>query len=115
VDKLIFVHKNWPFNLWISCLKHIDVAFACEVEVAAPNSLKDSSASPKMEISKEEGVGVCFLACSASKVKGCVKAPRWGLGQVTSKSIIHTNLQKSTKKLVSAWLELFGTWTNHEP
>ncbi len=31
-DKLTFVHKNWPFDSWIGCLKHIDVAFACEVE-----------------------------------------------------------------------------------
>jgi hypothetical protein len=32
MDKLIFVHKNWSFNPQIGCLKHIDVASACEVE-----------------------------------------------------------------------------------
>ncbi len=32
MDKLTFVHKNWPFDSWIGCLKHIDVASACEVE-----------------------------------------------------------------------------------
>jgi hypothetical protein len=32
MDKLIFVHKNWLFDPWISCLKPINVAFACEVK-----------------------------------------------------------------------------------
>jgi len=32
VDKLIFVNKNWPSNLWIGCLKPTNFAFACEVE-----------------------------------------------------------------------------------
>jgi hypothetical protein len=32
VDKLIFVNKNWPFNLWIGCLKPTNFAFACEVK-----------------------------------------------------------------------------------
>jgi hypothetical protein len=32
VDKLIFVNKNWPSNLWIGCLKSTIFAFACEVE-----------------------------------------------------------------------------------
>jgi len=33
IDKLIFVHKKWPYNPWISYLKHIDVAFACETKL----------------------------------------------------------------------------------
>jgi hypothetical protein len=32
MDKLTFVHKNWPFDSQISYLKHIDVASTCEVE-----------------------------------------------------------------------------------
>jgi hypothetical protein len=32
IDKLIFVHKQWPSNLRIGCLKHIDVAFTCEAK-----------------------------------------------------------------------------------
>jgi len=37
----------------------------------------------------------------------------WGLGQVTSKSIIHNNLHKPNNKLVSAWLEHF--WCMDKP
>jgi hypothetical protein len=32
MDKLIFVHKNWPFDPQIDYLKQIDVAFTCETE-----------------------------------------------------------------------------------
>jgi hypothetical protein len=32
MDKLIFVHINWQFDMWIGCLKPIDVAFACEAK-----------------------------------------------------------------------------------
>jgi hypothetical protein len=32
VDKFIYFHTNWPYNPWIGCLKHIDVAFACEAK-----------------------------------------------------------------------------------
>jgi hypothetical protein len=35
-------------------------------------------------------------------VEGHVKTPRWGLGIMTSKSIIHTDLHKLNNKLVSA-------------
>lgn len=30
--KLIFINKNWPFDLWIGCVKSIDLASACEME-----------------------------------------------------------------------------------
>jgi hypothetical protein len=33
MDKLIFVHQNWPSNSHISYLKPIDVAFACDLMV----------------------------------------------------------------------------------
>jgi hypothetical protein len=39
---------------------------------------------------------------NTSGVEGHVGAPRWGLGQVTSKSIIHTDLHKPNNKLVCA-------------
>jgi len=32
LDKLIFINKNWPFDLWIDCVKSIDLASACEME-----------------------------------------------------------------------------------
>jgi hypothetical protein len=32
MDLLIFVHKNWLFDPWISCLKPVNVAFACEAK-----------------------------------------------------------------------------------
>jgi hypothetical protein len=32
------------------------------------------------------------MTCSISEVEGHVKGPRWGLGQMTNGSIIHTNL-----------------------
>jgi len=51
--------------------------------------------------SKGEGVGVHSLVCSTSRVKGRAKAPRWGLGGLTNKSIIDTDLHKPKNKLVS--------------
>jgi hypothetical protein len=32
LDKLIFMNKNWPFDLWIGCVKSTNLAYACEVE-----------------------------------------------------------------------------------
>jgi hypothetical protein len=80
---------------------------------APPHFLKDSNASPKVEIVKKEGVGVHSLVCKISGVKGCAGTPRWGLGRVTNGSIIHTILHKLNNKLVSVWLEHF--WCTHEP
>ncbi len=40
MDKLIFVDKNWPSNLWIGCLKPTNFAFACEVESKLSVELK---------------------------------------------------------------------------
>jgi hypothetical protein len=34
-------------------------------------------------------------------VEGCVGAPGWGLGRVTSKLIIHMDLHKQNNKLVN--------------
>jgi hypothetical protein len=54
-----------------------------------------------VKTTKGEGVAVCSLVCNISKVEDFVGAPRWGLGQMTSKLIIHTNLHKINKKLVN--------------
>jgi len=62
----------------------------------------DSTASPKVKTTEGEGVGACSLACRTLEVEGCVGALRWGLGRLTSKSIIHTDLYKSNNKLVNA-------------
>jgi hypothetical protein len=58
--------------------------------------------SPKVKIMEGEGVGVHSLARSTFEVEGCARAPGWGLGIMTSKSITHTNLHKPNNKLVSA-------------
>jgi hypothetical protein len=66
-----------------------------------PHSLKDSIASPKVETMEEEGIGLRSLVHSTSGVERHVGASGWGLGQVTSESIIHTDMHKPNK-LVSA-------------
>jgi hypothetical protein len=62
----------------------------------------DSIASPKVTTTEGEGVGARSLAPNISGVEGCVEALGWGLGRLTSKSIIHTELHKPNNKLVSA-------------
>ncbi len=42
---------------------------------------------------KEEGIGVCSLACSTLGAKGHVGALGWGLRQMTSELIIQTKQQ----------------------
>ncbi len=32
LDKLIFVHKNWPFDLRVGCLKSFDLTIVCEAK-----------------------------------------------------------------------------------
>jgi hypothetical protein len=73
-----------------------------------PHSLKDSNASPQVEIMEEEKTQVRSLAYNTLGVEGRVEALGWGLGQMTSGSIIHTNLLKPNNKLVSAWLRHFS-------
>jgi hypothetical protein len=77
-----------------------------------PHFLKDSNVNPKVKI-MEKKVGVHSLARNILGVEGHVRAPGWGLGQVTSMSIIDTNLHKPNNKLVSAWLEHF--WCMDKP
>jgi hypothetical protein len=70
--------------------------FGCPND-APPNSLIDSPVNLKVKTIKEEGIGVCSLAHSISGVEGHARAPGWRLEQVTSGSIIHTNLHKFTQ------------------
>ncbi len=58
--------------------------------------------SPKVKIMEGEKVGVHSLACNILGVEGCAGVPKWGLGKLTSKSIIHMELHKSINKFVSA-------------
>ncbi len=67
---------------------------------APPQSLKDSNVNSKVKTTK--GVGVHSLFRNTLGVEGCVGALGWGLGRVTSKSIIHIDLHKLNNKLVSA-------------
>jgi hypothetical protein len=64
------------------------------------------------DIERRRGSGV-FLAHNTSRVKGRAGAPRWGLGRLTSKSIIHTDLHKLNNKLVSVQSE--HLWCTDEP
>ncbi len=41
------------------------------------NSLMDSTTNPKVKTTKEEGVGVCYLARNTSGVKGRAGASGW--------------------------------------
>jgi hypothetical protein len=66
-----------------------------------PSSLMDSTMNLKVKTMEREGVGASSLTCNTLGVKGCVKAPRWGLGRLTSKSITHMDLHKPNNKLVN--------------
>jgi hypothetical protein len=57
--------------------------------------------SPKVKTMKGKGVRVHFLAHNTLMVEGHARAPRWGLGKLTSNSIIQTNLYKPNNKFVS--------------
>jgi hypothetical protein len=75
---------------------------------AAPSHfLKNSNASLKIKTMEEKGVGVRSLVHNTSRVEGLVRTSGWGLGRVTSGSIIHMDLHKFNNKLISAWLEHF--------
>ncbi len=69
--------------------------------------------NPKMRTTKRIGVGAHSLAHNTYGVKGRVGAPRWGLGILTNKSIIHADLHNPNKKLVGVELEHF--WCMDDP
>jgi hypothetical protein len=53
----------------------------------------DSTTSPKVNTMEGKGVGVCSLARSTSRVEGCARALRWGLGKLTINSITYQSFQ----------------------
>jgi hypothetical protein len=61
----------------------------------------DSTTSPKVTTVKGEGLGTRSLAHNISRVEGHAGALGWGLGRLTSKSIIYADLHKPNNKLVS--------------
>jgi len=67
---------------------------------AFPNTLIDSTMSPKVKTLNV-------------KTFGCARVSGWGLGRVTNKSIIHTDLHQPNNKLVNAYSEHF--WCIDEP
>ncbi len=79
------------------------------IYVMQPQTLGNlkSTTSPKVKIMKGEGVAVHSLVCNTLGVEGRARALGQGLGRMTSKSIIHTDLHKPNNKLVSSQLEHF--------
>ncbi len=59
------------------------------------------TASPKVKRVKRR-VRARSLARSILGVEGETRAPGWGLGRLTSRSITHTCLHKPINKLISA-------------
>jgi hypothetical protein len=55
-----------------------------------PSSLMDSTVSPKVKTTEEEGIRGRSLARNTSKVKGHPRTPGSGLRRLSSKSITHT-------------------------
>jgi hypothetical protein len=68
---------------------------------APANSLTDTIVSPKVKQREKKRIGVHSLIRITLRVKGYVGTMGWGLGRMTSGSIIHINLQKPNNKLVS--------------
>jgi hypothetical protein len=69
---------------------------------APPSTLMDSIVNPEVKPAKGKGVEACSLVRNTSGVEGCARVLGWGLGRLTSKSIIHMDLHKPNNKLVSA-------------
>ncbi len=66
-----------------------------------PSSLINLVASPKVKTTKGKGVEARSMVHNTSRVEGHVGALRWGLGRLTSNSIIHMNLHKPNNKLIT--------------
>jgi hypothetical protein len=66
-----------------------------------PESLMYSTMSPMVKTVEGERVGERSLTCNILGLEGRVGALGWGLGRVTSKSIIHMDLDKLNNKLVN--------------
>jgi hypothetical protein len=61
----------------------------------------DSTAGSKVKTMDGKGVGAHSLIRNTSGVEGCVRAPGWGLGKLTSNLIIHIDLHNPSNKLVN--------------
>jgi hypothetical protein len=86
----------------------------CSKMMHPPHSFKNSNASPKVKITKKkERVGVRSLARSTAREEGHDGAPKWGLGGMTSSSIIHTNMYKPNNNWLMCGWSTFGARTNH--
>jgi hypothetical protein len=68
---------------------------------APPNSWIDSTMSSKVKTSERQGVGARSLVRNTLGVERHAGVPGWGLGQMTSGSIIHMALHKPNNKLTS--------------
>jgi hypothetical protein len=73
----------------------------------------DPTTNPKMKTTKGEGVWVHSLVHNTLEVEGHAGALGWGLGRLTSKSIIHMDLHKPNNKLVNVQLE--HLWCTDDP
>jgi len=62
----------------------------------------DSIVNLKVKTTEGKGIGVRSLVRNTLGVEGHVGTLRWGIGRVTSKSIIHLELYKPNNKLVNA-------------
>ncbi len=74
----------------------------CPYNDTPPNSLTNSNVNLKVKTMEEKIIGLCFLAHNISRVERCARVLGWGLGQMTSGSFIHIDIQKPNNKLVSA-------------
>ncbi len=83
---------------------HLRLTFESIKELgnASPKLLDGLIASPKVKTMEGEGIRAHSLARSTSRVEGRVGTLGWGLGRLTSNSIIHTDLHKSNNKLICA-------------
>jgi len=81
---------------------NLTTLFVCTNMVwRTPSSLMDLTMSPKVKTVEGERIGVRFFISNTLGVKGCFGALGWGLGILTSNSIIHTYLHKPNNKSVS--------------
>ncbi len=92
--------KHLASSLWVNISNFIFWLFHI-CNDTPPNSSKDSNVNMKVKTMKE-GVGICSLTHNILGVEGHARASRWGLGRLTSGSIIQTNLHKLNNKLVNA-------------
>jgi hypothetical protein len=70
-----------------------------------PQAFIDSTVNPKVKTMEEKKLGHTPWLATFWGYKGMLmraRALRWGLGRLTSDSIVHTDLHKPNNKLVNA-------------